>query len=239
MRTRYLLAATATALAVAPAAASAHVTVSPAEGPADGFTKLDFGVPHGCDGSSTDTLRVQIPEGVVSVKPQVVAGWEVSTKEGKYAEPVELHGETVSEGVKEVTWRGGPLKDENLQVFGMSVKLPPGKAGDKLYFPTIQECAKGETAWIQIPEDDQSEEELDEPAPALTLTAAEGEHGAAEAKDEAAAEGANASSQVQATDTDEDEGPSEGLAWAGVALGGLGLLAGGAGLAAARRNGRA
>lgn len=223
-----MTAATAAALALA-APAGAHVTIDPAEGPADGYATLQVQVPHGCDGSATRAVRVQIPASVPSVTPQVHPGWEVATKEGP-KDPVELHGEQVTRGVSEVVWTAadaGPLPDGRLDLFGMSVKLPAGKAGDRVYFPTVQECVKGKSAWIQIPQPDESEDDLESPAPAVTLTAATGGHGTAATEDVALASAASGSGS--------DDGPSTGLVIAALVLGGLGLLTGIVALLAGRR----
>jgi hypothetical protein len=34
----------------------------------------------------------------------MLAGWTIATKEGQPAELVEQHGETITEGVREITW---------------------------------------------------------------------------------------------------------------------------------------
>lgn len=215
MRVKTTLIAIVAVSLIAAAPAVAHVTITPAEAPADGYATLQVQVPHGCDGSPTKTIRVQIPESVPSVTPQVHPGWEVTTEDGP-KDAVELHGETVTRGVKEVVWMAadaGPLPDERLDVFGMSVKLPAGKAGDPVHFPTLQQCVKGETGWIQIPQAGESEDDLESPAPAVVMTASEGEHGQSD------------SAADSATDADRsDDGPSTGLVIAALVLGGLGLL---------------
>lgn len=200
------------------AGAQAHVTVEPAEGPSDGYATLEFSVPHGCEESPTTQLRVQIPENVPQVTPEVHPGWSLEVKEGP-KEEVELHGETVTEGVSEVIWTatGDPLPPHFLDRFAMSVKLPAADEGEVVNFPAIQKCEQGETRWIQIPAEGESAEELDEPAPAVTLTAAEGEHGAP--AEEAAAE-------------PED---GDGLAIVALVVGGLGFLTGGVALTRDRR----
>lgn len=230
MRLRTTLAVTAAASLVAAAPAAAHVTIDPAQAPADGYATLQVQVPHGCDGSATRAVRVQIPESVPSVTPQVHPGWEITTKEGP-KDPVELHGETVERGISEVVWTATdaePLPDGRLDLFGMSVKLPAGEAGDPVYFPAVQECVKGESAWIQIPQPGESPDDLESPAPAVTLTAASGGHGAAGETEDVAL----ASSDDAASDGD---GPSTGLVIAALVLGGLGLLTGLGALALARR----
>jgi uncharacterized protein YcnI len=162
-------------LALLAAPAAAHVTANPSQGPSGSYFFTEFSVGHGCDGSPTTAVSVQIPPGVVSVTPEVEPGWEIETVTGPYDEPVELHGEEITEGVVEVTWTGGPLPDERLTRFGLSMKLPEGDPGETLYFPVVQQCSDGETRWIQIPEE--GGEEPDEPAPGIVLTAASGGHG--------------------------------------------------------------
>lgn len=217
MRAKAILPLTLAALAVVPTA-SAHVTVEPTEAPSDSYATLTFGVPHGCDGSPTTRLRVQVPRSVASVTPQVNPGWIITTKEGP-KDPVELHGERVDRGISEVIYTAKqPLADGRLDQLGMSVKLPPGAAGEAIPFPALQTCAEGETAWIQVPAEGESPEDLEEPAPALTLTAGE----------DGAGPGAEASD-------DGDDGPSTGLVIAALALGGAGLLTGIAALLTARR----
>lgn len=175
LRLTTLLAATASALLALAAPALAHATVSAENTAAGGYTKLTFRVPHGCDGAPTTTFRVRIPDGVVSVKPQVNANWpELETIVGPLVEPYESHGETVTEGVREIVWSGGELPDAFMDEFGVSVKLPEGEVGDVLYFPAVQECPGGaQEAWIEIPDSPGSGEELEYPAPSITLTAAE------------------------------------------------------------------
>ncbi len=217
------LAAVAAALSVlaVPATAQGHVFLEQTESPADGFPILDWIVPHGCDGSPTTSITVQFPKSVPSVTPEAVPGWEVSTKEGPKDE-VELFGETVTEGISEVTWtsQDEPLADDQFLSFGAEVKLP-AEEGETVYFSTIQKCEKGETRWIQIPAEGETEEDLDEPAPAVILTAAaaEGEH--AETTDEAVAP-----EEDEGTEEGDDDFASKGLGIAALVLGGIGALLG-------------
>ena len=101
MRSTITVGLAAAALAL-PATAQAHVTANPSEAPAGGYAKFDFRVPHGCEGAATRSVTVRLSEGSTSVKPQVVPGWEISTKTGELREPVELHGERITEAVTEV-----------------------------------------------------------------------------------------------------------------------------------------
>jgi uncharacterized protein YcnI len=218
--------AAAGALALAPAAA-AHVTANPGEAVAGSFAKFDLRVGHGCDGSPTTKLTVRIPDGVTSVAPQVVPGWQIATKEGKLAEPVELHGETITEGVKEVSWTGGPLPEGQMTEFGLSVRLPD-KPGTVLYFPAVQTCQQGVHRWIQVPEQGQDPFELESPAPFVTLVSAPSEQRLAEA--EKALATATATSKAASAEAAKARDEASGRDPLALALGLGGLLAGGAAL---------
>jgi periplasmic copper chaperone A len=233
MRKTTIGAALAFALA-APAAAQAHVTASPATLPASGYAKIDLSVPHGCEDSPTTSLRVQMPPEVQSATPQVVPGWKISVKEGKLPKPYDNHGEQVTEGVREITWSGGRLDPHQLEVFGISIKVE-GQAGDMVPFKAIQKCAKGETAWIEIPVE--GEEEPPEPAPMVELVEAEEGADGASSDDAAAqdAEPVSLANTAATTAESNDDGASTTLVVVALVLGALGLIAGIAGLMSARR----
>lgn len=163
----------AAALALLPAAAaSAHVTASATSTAAGSYTVLTFSVPHGCEGSPTLEVRVELPESVPAVTPTVNPNWTVAKAVEELAEPLEdAHGNAITERVASVTYTaiGAGLPDGYRDTFELSLQLPAGEAGDVVEFPTFQTCAEGTAEWIG---DD---------APAVTLTAAEeGDgHGAA------------------------------------------------------------
>lgn len=175
MRNRFMLAgfrplfAAGLLLAGAPAA-FAHVTLETGEAAIGSSYKAVLRVPHGCEGKATTAIRVKMPEGFIAVKPMPKPGWKLETVRGKYAAPYQLWGETVTEGVLEVKWSGGDLPDEFYDEFVMrgqlSADLP---AGEKLYFPVVQECGEAAERWIEIPQAGESEDSLEKPAPAITL----------------------------------------------------------------------
>jgi len=146
---------------VDPQAASAHVTLERTEAPAGRYHKAVLQVTHGCKGSPTVALRVRLPEGVTSVKPQPKPGWTIRvtrTPEAPDGSPA-----TVSE----VAWSGGPLADEHFDEFRLMMKLPD-RPGATLYLPVVQECAQGLQQWTHVPEAGRSAGQAD--APALLLT---------------------------------------------------------------------
>lgn len=136
-------------LALAAAAAHAHVTITPATAPAGAFQTLALKVGHGCDGSATTAITVQLPEGLASAKPMPKAGWTIELVEGKFATPLQLHGKTVASGVREITWRGGPLPDAYYDEFVLMVKLP--EAAGRYVFKVGQACEKGRVDWTDVP----------------------------------------------------------------------------------------
>ncbi|MGH8506358.1 MAG: YcnI family protein [Stenotrophobium sp.] len=131
--------------------AYAHVVVHPSEGAAGSYFQTEFVVPHGCGDSPTVALRIRIPDGVLSARPQMKPGWAVSIKIHKLDKPIKgPEGKILDERVDEVEWRGGPLPVDQFDTFGLMMKLPD-TPGETLYFPVEQECQKGASHWTEIP----------------------------------------------------------------------------------------
>ena len=155
--------------AFAASPASAHITLENREATIGSSYKAVFAVPHGCAGSATIKIRVQIPEGVIAVKPMPKPGWNVEAIKGKYAGDYDYHGAKLSDGVKEVVWSGGKLSDDNYDEFVISTYLTATlKPNTILYFPTVQECEQGISRWIDIPAE-ASGHESKSPAPGVKL----------------------------------------------------------------------
>lgn len=151
------------------APAFAHVTLEKGEAAVGGGYKAVFRVPHGCKGQATTAIKIQIPEGVVNAKPMPKAGWTLDMVKGKYAQAYKPYGHEVSEGVKEIEWKGGNLPDDQYDEFTVSTYIDASlKAGATLYFPVVQSCVDGSvTRWIEIPVEGKPEPET--PAPGLKL----------------------------------------------------------------------
>jgi len=221
MRRTIAVACAAAALA-APTAAQAHVTLQPDEAPAGGFTRLDVRVPNERDDASTTKVQVKFPPGFVFASYEPVAGWTVEVAKRELAQPIEEHGERITEEIDTITWTGdgeqGEIGPGQFQDFGLSLGMPdePGKA---LAFKSLQTYSGGEIVrWIG-PEDG------DDPAPRVTLTSSEGDHGAAAAEP---------ASDEAASDEGSDGAPTW-LAVVALVVGALGLLAGLAAISSARR----
>ncbi len=113
-KTPFVLAAM---LALGASPAVAHVTLEVQSATVGSTYKAVARVPHGCKGAPTTKVRVQIPEGVIAVKPMPKAGWTLDTVKGKYDKAYDYFGTPTSEGVKEVVWSGGRLPDDQYDEF--------------------------------------------------------------------------------------------------------------------------
>ncbi len=143
-------------LAFSAVPASAHIILDNRQATVGAAYKAVFDVPHGCAGSATIKIRVQIPEGVIAAKPMPKPGWNLDIVKGKYATEYDYHGAKFSEGVKEVVWSGGKLADDNYDEFVVSTFLTGAlKPNTTLYFPVVQECEQGVSRWIEIPAGDE------------------------------------------------------------------------------------
>ncbi|MHC2997814.1 YcnI family copper-binding membrane protein [Microbacterium sp. HJ5] len=151
-----------------PLAASAHVHVDPGTAAAGSTETLTFSFSHGCDGSPTTALVIDIPEGVGNATPIVQGGWTISREEGADGIPTQ------------VTFMSDtPVEDHLKATVSMDVLFDESAADSTLAFPVTQTCVEGETAWTEVAEDGQDPHDLDAPAPLVVVgaVAAEGEHG--------------------------------------------------------------
>src|ERR1700754_4391011 len=129
---------------VAPAPAGAHVFLEGKQAAVGADYKAVFIVPHGCSGSATIKLRVQIPEGVVVTQAEPKAGWSIDEVKGKLPVEYDVRGSKVSEGVKEVAWSGGKVPDKTREEFVIDTFLTGSlKPGTSPFFPVVQGGAQG------------------------------------------------------------------------------------------------
>ena len=129
------------------AAAQAHVEASPTKVKAGTVAVISFNVPHGCAGSPTTKLAIKIPTGLANATAVAKKGWTSS----------------VAGGV--ITFAGGSIPPKTVSIFKIKATTPT--AATTLVFPTIQTCAKGETAWIEA--SPVGKPEPDHPAPSVRV----------------------------------------------------------------------
>lgn len=170
------LLAWAAALLVSAPSAQAHVNLERPEAPRGKSYKAVLKVPHGCDGTATHTVRVEIPEGFIGVKPMPKPGWTIKTVRGPYAQTYGYYHGPIKEGVREIEWSGGELPDDHYDEFVaagfLARELEPGA---KLYFKVVQVCAKGEERWVDVPGDGVDPHDLKAPAAVLRIAVDAGE----------------------------------------------------------------
>jgi uncharacterized protein YcnI len=182
-------------LLVAALPVAAHVTIVDGSSiPSGGSAVIYFRLPHGCDGQPVNALSVQLPDGIVGAKPEAIAGWTATTE--KVPADYELYGTQYTERVGTIRWEGGPVPDSEFLDFGVSAtfQLEPGEYS----IPAVQECGSESVAWIEIPAEGQSHDDLEHPAPEITVVAAEegDDHGHEAAASEAPHEETDASADV-------------------------------------------
>lgn len=158
------------ALAV-PTAAQAHVSAGASSTAAGSRTVVTFSVPHGCEGSPTQVVTIDIPESIVSVTPTINPLWTVEKVAVPLDEPIESEygGDPITERIGQVVYTStsGGLAEGFRDTFELALQLPAGEAGEVIAFPVTQTCTEGMAVWEG------------EDAPAVTLTAAvDDAHGA-------------------------------------------------------------
>lgn len=151
------------------ASAQAHVVLTERQATAGTYFKIVLRVPHGCGESPTTGLRVEIPADIFVAKPMPKTGWEIDVERAPIETPHKNEGHVLTERVRSVTWRGGPLPADQFDEFSLLVRLPD-QAGP-LAFPTIQTCVSGDVAWTSVPSDGEPAPDPKHPAPILTVTA--------------------------------------------------------------------
>lgn len=191
--------AVAAGILLAPAAASAHVGLQPDGAPTAGSTRdLTFAFGHGCDGSATKSITIDLPtEGIAGAQPVVQSGWTIDiAKDGDAGRPSAVTF-TADEAVP----------DELRAEVALNVGLLEDASGT-IAFPVTQVCEEGELVWDQVAEEGEDPHALESPAPTLEVVPAA----------EDASEDAHGGHGAGATGEEGDALP--------VVLGGAGLLAG-------------
>lgn len=196
-------------LLASPALASAHIHADPDTAPVGGYANLDFGVPHGCDGSATTKVTFDIPKAFAKVTPNVNPNWTIdTTKDGEHTTKVVYTAKT-------------PLPADQKDVLTLSVKVDKeAKEGDMVLIPATQTCQQGEVKW------ESADHEADHPAPMVTLTAAEEEGHHSHSGHGDHADHTDHADHAGADHKDAEQHDASPLAGWGLGLGALGAITG-------------
>lgn len=167
----------------APLAASAHVHVSPTDSAAGATTRLDFSFSHGCDGSPTTAVVLDLPDGLDAVTPVLDGAWTITRDLGADGIPTAVTYTAVT-----------PVEDGVSATVSLDVVFASSAAETEVAFPVLQECAEGETDWSEVADDGQDAHDLEAPAPVVAVGAVAETGDAHEGDDyaEAAADGGSA-----------------------------------------------
>lgn len=223
-RLAVVLAAALTTLLALAGVAAAHVAVVSQDAEPGGYGKLTFRVPNESDTASTVGLRIQIPEeaAMASLRAMPVPGWNVTMTTEQLDEPLEAHGQDITEYVSVVEFRAEDGAGIGPGEFGeFALSGGPFPDAETLTYPVVQTYNDGtESAWIE-PTVDGAEPE--NPAPVLALTEDAGGHDAVAVAEEADVQ--------QSAGTAEAADGGSAMTTTALVIAVLGLLAGLGGLA--------
>lgn len=151
--------------------AQAHVVLAEPQAPAGSYHKATLRVGHGCNGSATTGLVVTVPAGFQEAKPQPKAGWVVTSRKAKLAQPYTSHGKVMVEDVVELRWtvsgKEFALPDAQFDEFSFLSRVPD-QAGP-VWIKVLQTCETGENNWSDIPAAGTSTKGMKFPAALLQL----------------------------------------------------------------------
>ncbi|MEO7400822.1 MAG: DUF1775 domain-containing protein [Polaromonas sp.] len=152
--------------------AFSHIVLETKTAPAGSSYKAVVQVGHGCQGSATTGITVQIPVGFQGAKPYPKAGWTLALKQEKLAKPYDTHGKQTTEDVSVVSWtaasKEAALQDAYFDEFTLRGKLPD--AAGPLWFKVLQSCVHGSNDWSEIPSSGSSTKGMKSPAALLEVT---------------------------------------------------------------------
>jgi uncharacterized protein YcnI len=159
------------AISMGATATFSHVTLQDGAAAAGTGYRATLRVGHGCEGSPTTGMKVIIPAGFNGAQPMPKAGWTLSTRVGKLAEPYESHGTKFTDGVLEISWTANTPADALPNEFYDEFVLrgtTPKKPGP-VWFKVVQTCAKGSNEWVEVPASGSSTKGLKMPAALLEV----------------------------------------------------------------------
>jgi uncharacterized protein YcnI len=237
MRSKKVAALLAAGALIAPAGAQAHISLHPNTIPAGAFATLDVRVPGEQEGAYVTKVDVLFPQGFTGVDYENVPGWSTKVIETKLATPIKEDGETIDTEVSQIVWTWvGPLgKVNNGQFvqFPLSLAIPDDASGRALEFRTVQTYSNGQVVhWIS------PSLTAEHPSPRINVTAKGGviqDIAGDEAGPQAGQTATSSSAPASKPGASASGGASKGLGIAALILGALGLIAGLAALASARR----
>ena len=171
MTNKHLIFALCSGLFALGQAAHAHIVLTEPQAVAGTYYKATLRVGHGCNGSATTSLAVQVPTGFQGAKPQPKPGWSLSSRTAKLAQSYSSHGKTVTDDVVELRWaastREAALPDDQFDEFAFMGRLPD--LAGPMWVKVLQTCESGQNDWSDIPAHGTSTRGLKLPAALLDV----------------------------------------------------------------------
>lgn len=150
VRALALPAAVALALTASAAPAHAHVGMTASTTTAGSSAVLTFSVPHGCDGSPTVRIAIQIPETITRVNPTRHPLYSVTVTKRTLDQPItDGHGNQVTQRDDVIVYLAKtPLPDGQRDAFELALTLPnsPGRWSSRPSRPAWRDRPPG-TRW--------------------------------------------------------------------------------------------
>lgn len=198
------------ALAAVPLSASAHIGLTPTSTAAGASSVLAFSFNHGCDGSSTTSLTLDIPDSITTVYPAIDSNWTV--------EKIADGDRTAQVVFTAVT----PVPDAYRAAVELAVQLPADAEGETLVFPVLQTCEVGENNWNEVAEEGEEEPENAAPVVVVSEATADGHGAATDSASSDDGEGVEATGETTATDSSDTVARVLGVG--GLIVGAVGIV---------------
>ena len=143
-------------------ASFSHIVLENKSAVAGSAYKAVFQVGHGCNGSATTSIAVQIPTDFQAAKPYPKTGWAIAIEPNKL-----------------VTWtatsKDAALQNAHFDEFVLRGKLPD--AAGPMWFKVVQTCDdsvnRSINSWTEVPATGNSTQGLKSPAALLDVTTAD------------------------------------------------------------------
>lgn len=238
------LIATTAGLTLTSTAAQAHVSFHPNAIPQGSYVTTNVRVPNEETDAKVTSVRIRMPDGVLSALGEPPAGWKFRAKTKKLAKPIKTDDGTIDTSVTEVDFTSGDTPPGQFVNLPLTLSIPDAaKQGDVVAFPTVQTYSNGHvTRWIGSPKDEQPAPTIDITAPgAATLDVTGGDAGPPAKLPGNLIGVASSSAQPSAAATQaprtivQKEQSTSTLSVIALVVGALGLAVGGAALAGRRR----
>lgn len=115
------------------------VVLNPPSAAADSDVVLSFSVGTACGAGPPAAIAIDMPEGVIEVRPHAMDGWRLTVEEGALAYVYPHRGSILSSAVRRASWtRAGAETVETTVVVAM--RLTDFPVGEGVVFPVAITC---------------------------------------------------------------------------------------------------